>query len=782
MTNIEQKLSVWIVARRWWFLLLMPILVLVLSVWLKDLIFNADYRVFFSEDNPQLQAFNYLERAYTQDDNVIFLLIPEDGQVFTRKTLTAVRTLTKMAWQIPYSLRVDSVSNFQHTEAKGDDLLVTHLVKKADISSDAGIQRVRDIALAEPLLVDRLVSKKADVAIVNVTIQLPRVDQTREVPEIVRASRGIADQIRAQYPHLGVHLSGIAMMNNAFTESSIGDMYFLMPVSFLVMLVALVLLLRGALGTLTTLFVIVMSILAGMGAGSYFGLPITPSSAVSPIIILTMAVANSVHVLVVFYHQLHIGRLRRNWLQEVRTYTLIERQGAMEESLRINLQPIFLTSLTTIIGFLTLNFSEVPPFRDLANFVTAGVSVSFLLSITFLPALMVILPSRARSAKSDHTVIDRFMDRLGDFVVGHRSWLLWVMGCTVLVLIAFIPRNELNDVYVRYFDESIQFRQDTDVLDKYLGGLYWIDYSLDSGESDGINDPMFLEQIDSFANWLRQQPEVVHVNTVTDIFKRLNKDLHGGDRTWYRLPAKRDLAAQCLLLYEMSLPYGLDLNNQINVDKSATRIRVSTHVLSTKDVLSLDRRARQWLSDNSPNLVTQGAGPTMMFAHIGARNIRVMLKATTVALVLISLILIVTLGSLRIGSTSMIPNLVPAGMAFGIWGMLVGEIGLALSVVTTMTIGIVVDDTIHFLSKYLRARREQGVSPEDAVRYAFSRVGTALMITSLALIAGFLVLAMSSFYLNSSMGLMTAMVLGLALIADFLFFPPLLMKLERAKG
>ena len=153
-----------------------------------------------------------------------------------------------------------------------------------------------------------------------------------------------------------------------------------------------------------------------------------------------------------------------------------------------------------------------------------------------------------------------------------------------------------------------------------------------------------------------------------------------------------------------------------------------------------------------------------------------MLQGTTVALIVISIILIIALRSLRIGMISFIPNLVPIGMAFGLWGMFVGQIGLALSVVSGMTIGIVVDDTVHFLSKYLRARRERQLDVQDAVRYAFTTVGTALWVTTLVLMLGFGVLALSDFQLNAGMGLLTAIAIGLALFADFFFLPTLLMK------
>jgi predicted RND superfamily exporter protein len=229
----------------------------------------------------------------------------------------------------------------------------------------------------------------------------------------------------------------------------------------------------------------------------------------------------------------------------------------------------------------------------------------------------------------------------------------------------------------------------------------------------------------------------------------------------------------------MSLPYGLDLTNQINLDKSATRMTVMLHNMTTKTVLALEDRAQQWLKNNVElSMRTDGASPTIMFSNIGERNIKSMLIGTTLALLLISLILVFALRSVKIGLLSLLPNLVPAALAFGLWGMMVGQIGLALSIVTGMTLGIVVDDTVHFLSKYLRARREKGLNSQDAVRYAFNTVGLALVVTSLVLIAGFFVLTFSAFQLNSDMAMMTALTIFFAIIADFLLLPPLLMAID----
>jgi predicted RND superfamily exporter protein len=271
------------------------------------------------------------------------------------------------------------------------------------------------------------------------------------------------------------------------------------------------------------------------------------------------------------------------------------------------------------------------------------------------------------------------------------------------------------------------------------------------------------------------------VSTISDVLKRLNKNMHADDPAFYKLPADRELSAQYLLLYEMSLPYGLDLNNQLNVDKSSTRVIGTFKNLTSVEQIELEGNMYQWFAKNAPDYQVSISSPSLMFAHIGQRNITSMLFGTTVALILISLLLAFALRSVRYGVISLLPNLIPASIGFGLWYFIDGQIGLALSVVAGMTLGIVVDDTVHFLTKYKHARDKYGKSSEEAVKYAFSSVGRALWITTLVLVAGFMVLAQSTFALNADMGLLTAVTIAVALTVDFLFLPPLLMLLDGNK-
>ena len=718
--------------------------------------FSNDYRMFFGEDNPQLLAFEKMQATFNKNDNVLFVVTPKSGKVFTKDTLTVIKDITKEAWQTPYSTRVDSITNHQHTTAEEDDLVVDDLVVDPDSLTDSDLLKIQSIAINEPMLVHRLVSPDSKFAGINVTIQLPG-KALDEVPKAVTFARELKQKMLAKYPDVEIRLVGLAVMNNAFPEASQDDVANLYPLALGFIVLTLFVLLRGLSGTIATFIMIIMSIMTAMGLAGWSGILLSPPVMSAPIMILTMAVADAVHLLVTMRHELAIG---------------MDKDKAMIESMRINFRPIFVTTLTTMLGFLSLNFSDAPPFHDLGNIASIGVAAAFIFSITFLPAIVSILPATGKREVAGKQMMAKF----GEFVIAKQKPLLIGNTLIIIGLAAMVPLNELNDQFINYFDESIEFRRDSDYAAENLTGVYYIDYALGTGQSGGISEPEYLANVAKFSQYLRAQPEVIHVQTISDTFKRLNKNMHGDDPAWQRLPEERNLAAQYLLLYEMSLPYGLDLNNQIDVDKSAIKIAVTLKTLTSNEVITFDDAAVQWLKDNTPTIQPYTSSPTIMFAHLGKRNINSMLIGTSVALVLISAVLIFFLGSLKYGFISLLPNLTPALAAFGIWGITVGQVGIGLSIVTGMTLGIIVDDTVHFLSKYLRARREKGLSAEDAVRYAFNNVGLALLVTSVVLVVGFMIMAQSHFYLNSSMGLLTSVVIMLALIIDLTLLPPLLMK------
>ncbi len=752
-----------IIRRRWSVLILSIFLAVAAGYGGQYVGFDGDYHVFFSKDNPQLQAYDALQAKYTKDDNVLIVIEPENGEVFTRETLAAIEELTTASWQTPYSTRVDAVTNFQHTRAENDDLYVEDLVEEAISKTDSSLAAIKKIATNEPLLVNRLVSKKGDITAVNITVKLPGEDPT-EPNEVIAYVRKITEEFEANHPGHKTYLSGLIMLSGAFFEASQQDFSTLMPLMFLVIILAIYLATRSISGTFSTLIVIILSIMTAMGLTGWLGIKLTPPSASAPIIIMTLAIADSIHVLITMLQYMRNGSSKHQ---------------AIEESLRLNFMPVFITSLTTVIGFLTMNFSDVPPFWDLGNITSMGMTAAFAFSITTLPALMAILPVRvnvkAGASATSKTESYPFLERIAGIVTARPKTVLWISTFAIIGLSLLAIRNDLNDEFVEYFDDRVTFRTDTDFISERLTGIYNVEFSLGAGESGGVNNPEYLQYLAAFENWLYEQPEVIHVNSYREVARRVNKSMHGDSLSYYKLPDNREEAAQYLLLYELSLPYGLDLNNQINVDKSETRLTATIENISSSEMIAFTERAEQWLSDHTPDyMFTHGTSSTLMFSHLSKRQINSMITGSIFALLLISLILMLSLRSIKYGIISLIPNVTPIAVGFGVWALVSGTINVGIAIVFGMTLGIIVDDTVHFMSKYLRARREQQKSPTDAVKYAFGTVGKALVVTTLVLISGFTILSQSSFGMNSGMAKITAIIIILALVIDFLLLPALL--------
>jgi len=760
MKRIENRIGHLVINYRWLFIVGLFAVALISASGMRFLTFSNNSRMYFSKDNPQLQALETLEQTYTRVENVLFLIAPKSGNVFEQQTLAALEFLTQESWKIPFSSRVNSLSNYQHTRAVADDLIVEDLIQDGDTLTNKEISALKDIALAEPMLLNSMIAKDGSVTAVNINIIKPE-DNSYETKKVSAAAVQLKKTMEDKYPFLDIYLTGGVMIDSAFGEAPVRDMRTLIPLMFALLLGLLVLSLRSVLATSCTLLVIILSAATGLGLAGWLGIALTPASANAPVIILTLAVADSIHILVTMFHQMRQGETRHK---------------AIRESLRINFQPVLVTSVTTAIGFLTMNFSDAPPFRDLGNIVAMGVFSAFIYSVFFMPAFAAVLPLTVKHNAREQR---HLFSLLGEFVITWRSPIFWSMIILIVLTTAGISKIRLNDEFVKYFDRSYDFRVASDFSAEHLAGLEIIDWALESGEEGGISNPEFMKKTDAFAQWFRSQPEVRHVYVFTDIMKRLNQNMHGDDPAWYRLPEQRDLAAQYLLLYEMNLPFGLDLNNRINLDKSATRMTVATPNIGTAGVLDLERRGRKWLEDNAPSMTTYGSGLSIIFSYISERNIRSMLKGSVLALFLISLIMIIVLKDLKLGTLSLLPNLFPAFMAFGVWGIFVGQVGLAVSILIAMTLGIVVDDTVHFLTKYQRGRKEHGMDSQDAIRYAFTTVGAAIWITTIALAGGFTVLSFSGFQINAHMGAMTSLTISLALLLDFFFLPTLLLKMDK---
>lgn len=764
MRNGLYKYTDFMIKYRWLVVILISLICFFIGQGQNKIGVNTDYKYFFGETTPQITAMEELESTYSKNDNVYFAITPTDAKdVFNPEVLAAVHELTTRAWKLPFVTRVDSIANFQHVEANEEGLVVADLVSNPLQLSHDAIEKVQQVALNEPLLLNRLLSPDGKNTGMNIIIQLPG-KSPMETFEIVAAARELSSEMEAKYP-IDIRLTGVTMLNATFGEVGNSDLQTLTPLMNGLMVLLLLLLFRSLWMLLATLAIVQLSKIAAMGLVGYLGIPITAPSSIAATIIMTLAVADSVHIIMGM-----VSEMRRG----------LTRQLAVIESVKKHFVAVLVTSLTTIVGFLSLNFSDAPPYHDLGNMTAIGVVVAFILSVTLLPALLAILPINVKP--QSHTLTSKMFEKLNRFVIGKRITITVISVALIGGCAAFIPKLVLDDKFVEYFTDDINFRVESDYISKNLTGLYTIEFNIKSGQAGDVADPAFMAKVDEFAQFYRSQSNTYNVNVYTDIMKRLNRSLHSDDNSQYRLPSSLPEAAQYLLLYEMSLPYGLDLTNQINIDKSETKMVVTMRDVSTVQLRQAAELGEAWWHDNASQYQdVVGSGATVVFSHMSKANIEGMITGTVLSFLLVTAFMFASLRSLKYGLISMVANIFPAIIAFGIWTILYQEAGMAISIVASATLGIIVDDCVHFLSKYVYARRDLHYKAEQALSYAFQSVGVALVFTSVTLMTGFIVLATSPFLINSTLGVLSAITVFAALAIDFLLLPAILMFVDGEK-
>ena len=726
----------------------------------KNIALNSSYKSFFDADNKLLIAMNQQEATYAKYDNMMIIIGNESGDVFNPSALSAINQITQAGWQAPYSSRVDSITNYNHTQGLEDELIVAHLFPSFEddaLPSAMEIENAKDIIMSTPSLLGNYIAKDASAATIFITFEISDnpLDESYQISQYIHQQ---VDQVQANHPQLTFHITGTVENATAFTDATLQDVLTLIPLAYLVMVTLLIVLMRSIWATVITLSLVTFATMITMGLKAWLNGDINSINSFAPTMIMTIAVADCVHIFVSFFQHYRDGD------SKIR---------AMNQALEHNFKSIFLTSLTTAIGFACLNFHESPLYRELGNIVAAGVIIAFLLCITLLPAIVMLLPIKAGKAEKKSKI---FMIIWADLVIHHKKKILTLAISAILLLISLgLPKNELNEMFTEYMDESFSFRQANDYLNERIGGLHRLLYSIDSGSENGIHSPEYLLKLEAFSNWLRQQPEVAFVASYSDIQKRINKAMNANQESFFKIPNDQLLASQYTLLYELSLPYGQGLTNIVSLTKSSTLLIAVLYETDSNSMIAFNQRSEQWLKDNTPKAMhSTGAGLDLMFSNMAAQNIPSMVYGTFFTMLFISLILLFAFRSWSLGFISVLTNIFPALLAFSFWGLVDGRIGIGVAAVATLTLGLVVDDTIHFLHRFNQARRA-GKSIENAVRETLSTTGMAMITITLVFAGGFGILSFSHYSANADLGLMTAVTIIIALIMDLVVLPAYLL-------
>ena len=732
-----------------------------LSQGLSKLNFNPDINVFFPENDTLTTSHLSIEDTYSSMDNAVIGIGVKEGTVFTNEVLSLIEDLTERAWKTPHSLRVDSLSNYSYVSADGDDLYIEPFLEGSSTYDLKTLKEKELIIEEEELAYGAIISKDKKTSLINIVFDPPRKDIEAEYQESLNYVLGFLEEARKNHPEVDLIISGIVYMEYQSPMLLKAQMPKLMPTAILVILLTLFLLLRSLVAVAGSFLVILMSVVSAMGSIGFMSGDIAQPFIMVPILIATLAVADCVHLFTLYFQNLDSSRKSKE---------------AMLESLKLNLQPLFLTSLTTAIGFLSLNLAPVEPLRGIGNGVAVGVFLAFIFTVLLLAPIVSYFNVKQSKNINFQKNIAR---KLGRFSIKNYKRLLVIVPVISCFLIAFIPLNKTNDNPLEFYSERYTTSAaDSKWISQRIGGTFPVSYELNS--QGIVSDPEFLREVDKFSEWLASNKEVLHVSSLSKIMKNLNKTLHGKQEEWNIIPTEPDLSAQYLFFYEMSLPYGLDLTNSISQNKESIKLVASLKELGSLEYREFAKRVENYASQNMPeDMVSIGTGTRPIFAFMSNMLITQLIYALGIGIVLITATIILFFRSLRYGMLTSVTNLLPIGVAFGIWAIVSGEISMLVGIGMGTTLGIIVDFTVHFLSKYLHARRQKNLSAEEAVEYAFETVGFALIITSFSLILGFLVLLQAFFIPIHGFVLFSSIAFLSALIIDLLLFPALLITWDK---
>jgi uncharacterized protein len=723
--------------------------------------FANDYRVFFSPTDPARMAQEQLEATFVAGDSVNLVLHRTQGDLFNPHDLQLIVRAAEHMASLPYVRRVDSLASYQSSHARGDELIVSALVPASNISLMMA-KSIAQAALADPAVVNRLVSADGKTAQLIATVDLPQ-NNPAALDAIATATATLKAKLQQANPDIRVATTGVVLLSHSFYDITKSDMMKLIPIMSLVLLLAIAAFFRSWSAAFAAMLTLGLSVLVTMGIGGWLGFSLSPASGQVPVIILTIATAEAIHLIGVMKGQQRAGLAMRD---------------AARASVRANHTPIFLTTLTDVLGFLCFNFSDTPPFRDLGNLASIGAIVAYGFSVLFLPALLCLLPITAKLNLAEKATP---FEKVAAVCMAHRGKVLMVFAAATFGLASQMPKLDIKDNFIEWLSPQQPFRADAEFINAQLPGLYAMQFALPAAGPDGVSDPTYLRRLDDFAGWLQAQPQVHHVWSIAELMKRLNKNMHDDAANMYVLPNSRELASQYLLLYEMSLQPGADLTNQISLDKSSSRVVVALKNVSSAEMMLLKTRAEQWLKIHASSMQAPATGTSLMFASLTQNNTASMVGGTLASFLMIAMTLTVALRSLRLGLVSLLPSVAPSLMAFGLWYFLEGHIGLYAAFVVSCALGLVVDATTHFMLDYDRAARKIGYYGNEAVLAAFRHLGMDLWVSSVVLALGFGILTFSDFAIIAKLSEMVTLIFLFGLSTTFLMLPAMLSLLDQPR-
>ena len=730
-------------------------------------------RIWFDADHEQIQKLDTFEKRFGNDQYVSFGIHNPNG-VFNEKTLTVVRNLTEGLWMVPDVIRVESLANYNYIQAEEDDILIDPFIHEDIEFSPESLAELKTKAMNDNTLPDFYVSPDTTYTVIYGYLK-PSLSGDPDFGIIVDALRKLRDKNLTD--GVEITLTGSAVANNAFREVSREDNKVLMPFMIVFLLTLLFIQFRSFTAMGTALVLIGLTIGVTFGLIGYSGILFNSLLSAVPGVLLAICLADAVHIFTTYFH---FRALNFNSYKSIKF------------SLTKNFQPTLLTSISTAISFFSITKTEIAPIRDLGILCGFGTLMAWLFTYIFLGATLALFSNfldKYPSKTFEFYHLFKGKNQKDDKKATSRKFVHWIYKFRYFILVTFIGftglsayialQNEVNSDPMKYFHNTVPVRAAYDFAATKMDGLRGIELVVDSGKAEGIKDPEFLKRLENYVDYMVQDENITRVKSVLEIIKKMNQVLHADNPEYYKIPDTQKAVAELLFLYTIGLPQGMDLNNIFTLDNRHLRIRVSWNIEKSKD----SEAKSKWLEEKGKDfgLDVETGGNAPIYLQMNTLVVESFFSSMAMALVLVSFLLLLVYRDLYVAMLSMLPNTIPLIFGGALMQLMGKYIDIGTSMVTTVCLGIAVDDTIHFVSSY-KQYRKNGYSPLEALEETFTITGKALVVTTVLLVAGFGSFASGDFVPNRNFGILCSLILTMALITDLVFLPALLMILDRKEA
>ncbi|MDH5543058.1 MAG: MMPL family transporter [Nitrospinota bacterium] len=759
---------------------------------LPNLKIDTETEGFLHENDPTRKVYNEFRDQFGRDELIVLALHPKD--VFDITFLSKLQTLHKeLEDSVPHLDDVTSLINARNTRGEGDQLIVEDLLENFPQSQN-DITELRERVLSNPLYRNTMISEdgKFTTLIIKTSAFAPS-DNTGDMlggfedtktPEIGTAPKrkflsaednretvNKVKEIIAKYksPDFPILIAGSPVMTNDLKAAMMKDMQKFMKLLVVIIAISLYALFRRKTGVLIPLIIVILSLLSTLGLMALFGAAIKLPTQILPSFLLAVGVGASVHVLALFFKEFDHGKS-----EEEAVVFAMGHSGI----------PIFMTSLTTAVGLASFATAEVAPIADLGLFAGIGVMFSLLYTIVLIPALISILPVSRKSTENEierHAFMDGILRKTADFATGNAKAILSVSG--VIIVLSLISASGIRFSHnpMAWFPKTWEIRKATTEIDTNMRGTTSLEVILDTGKENGLHDVEFLNKLqnmeDRFSKLDRGELFVGKVITLVDMLKEINKALNENRSDFYKVPQDRQLIAQELLLFENS---GSDDLEDI-VDSQFSKVRF-TMKLPWIDSVAYSRFIKEVEAEFENEFKGLATVEVTGLATLLGRTLGAAVtsagKSYLIAFAMITIMMILLVGDIRIGLYSMIPNLFPIVVALGIMIPFGMPLDLFTMLIGSIALGLAVDDTVHFMHNFRKYYHEKE-DVSDAVRRSLHTAGRAMLVTTIVLSTGFFIFMFASMNNLFNFGFLTGLTIIMALVADFLIAPALMKVIDK---